>query len=156
MFKYANYWRKLSWLQLFLLVMILLQRNIWFNQNFLSIITLLRQPRIKQDQPWLNKLRPYCFWGCLPFWCLFLLFRMFSFWVHIHFLGLHIIIIHIFGNFGTSVRRSSRSAFGRSTGNDVSGHYKRHYFLFFFLFFFFFFSVVYSSHRRSARIKKHF
>ena len=36
---------------------------------------------------------------------------------------------------GTSVRRSSRSAFGRSTGNDVSGHYKRHYFLFFFLFF---------------------
>ena len=29
---------------------------------------------------------------------------------------------------GTSVRRSSRSAFGRSTGNDVSGHYKRHYF----------------------------
>ena len=29
-----------------------------------------------------------------------------------------------------SVRRSSRSAFGRSTGNDVSGHYKRHYFLF--------------------------
>ena len=36
--------------------------------------------------------------------------------------------------FGTSVRRSSRSAFGRSTGNDVSGHYKRHYFLFFFFF----------------------
>ena len=33
-------------------------------------------------------------------------------------------------SFGTSVRRSSRSAFGRSTGNDVSGHYKRHYFLF--------------------------
>ena len=32
---------------------------------------------------------------------------------------------------GMSVRRSSRSAFGRSTGNDVSGHYKRHYFLFF-------------------------
>ena len=31
--------------------------------------------------------------------------------------------------FGTSSRRSSRSAFGRSTGNDVSGHYKRHYFL---------------------------
>ena len=24
-------------------------------------------------------------------------------------------------------RRSSRSAFGQSTGNDVSGHYKRHY-----------------------------
>ena len=37
--------------------------------------------------------------------------------------------------FGTSVRRSSQSAFGRSTDNDVSGHYKRHYF-FFFLFFF--------------------
>ena len=31
---------------------------------------------------------------------------------------------------GASVRRTSRSAFGRSTGNDVSGHYKRHYFLF--------------------------
>ena len=29
----------------------------------------------------------------------------------------------IFFFFGTSVRRSSRSAFGRSTGNDVSGHY---------------------------------
>ena len=52
---------------------------------------------------------------------------------------------------GMSVRRSSRSAFGRSTGNDVSGHYKRHYFLFSFSFFF---SVVYFSHRRSARIKK--
>ena len=34
--------------------------------------------------------------------------------------------------FGTSVRRSSRSAFGRPTGNNVSGHYKRHYFLSFF------------------------
>ena len=42
--------------------------------------------------------------------------------------------------FGTSVRRSSRSAFGRSTGNDVSGHYKRHYFLFSFFLFFSFFS----------------
>ena len=30
-------------------------------------------------------------------------------------------------HFGTSVRRSSRPAFGRSTGNDVSGHYKHHY-----------------------------
>ena len=45
---------------------------------------------------------------------------------------------------GTSVRRSSRSAFGRSafgrsTGNDVSGRYKRHYF--FFIYFFFFFSL---------------
>ena len=40
-----------------------------------------------------------------------------------------------FWTIGTSVRRSSRSAFGRSTGNDVSGHYKRHYFLFSFLFF---------------------
>ena len=36
---------------------------------------------------------------------------------------------------GMSVRRSSRSAFGWSTGNDVSGHYKHHYFLFFFFFF---------------------
>ena len=35
--------------------------------------------------------------------------------------------------FGTSVRRSSRSAFGRSTGNDVSGHYYRHSFSFLFL-----------------------
>ena len=34
---------------------------------------------------------------------------------------------------GTSVRCSNRSAFGRSTGNDVSGHYKRHSFFFFFL-----------------------
>ena len=51
---------------------------------------------------------------------------------------------------GMSVWRSSRSAFGRSTCNDVSGHYKRHYFLLFFLLF----SVVYFSHRRSARIKK--
>ena len=42
--------------------------------------------------------------------------------------------------FGTSVRRSSRSAFGRSTGNDVSGHYKRHYFFSFFSFVSFFFS----------------
>ena len=61
---------------------------------------------------------------------------------------------------GTSVRRSSRSAFGRLTGNDVSGHYKHHYFLFSFLFSFFFsflfsfFPVVYFSHRRSAPIKK--
>ena len=31
------------------------------------------------------------------------------------------------------------------TGNDIGGHYKRHYFPL---------SVVYSSHRRSARIKK--
>ena len=42
-------------------------------------------------------------------------------------------------DFGTSVWRSSRSAFGRPTGNDVSGHYKRHCFLFFFSFFFFLF-----------------
>ena len=52
---------------------------------------------------------------------------------------------------GTSVQLSSWSAFGRSTGYDVSGHYKRHYFL---LFLFFLLSVVYFSHRRSARIKK--
>ena len=32
---------------------------------------------------------------------------------------------------GTSGQRSSRSAFARSTGNDVSGHYKRHCFPFF-------------------------
>jgi len=52
--------------------------------------------------------------------------------------------------FGTSVRRSSRSAFGRSTGNDVSGHYKRHYFLFFsfFSFFFFFFFFFFFLLRR--------
>ena len=31
---------------------------------------------------------------------------------------------------GTSVQRSSRSAFGRLTGNDVSGHYKHHHFPF--------------------------
>ena len=42
----------------------------------------------------------------------------------------------------------------RSTGNDVSGHYFHRYFLFFFSFFFLFFSVVYFSHRRTARIKK--
>ena len=36
--------------------------------------------------------------------------------------------------FGTSGRRSSWSAFGRSTGKDVSGHFKRHYFLFFLFF----------------------
>ena len=55
--------------------------------------------------------------------------------------------------FGTSVRCSSWSAFGRLTGNNVSGPYKRHSFLFsLFLFFFFFFSVVYFSHRRSAWI----
>ena len=52
---------------------------------------------------------------------------------------------------GTSVRRSSWSAFRRSTGNDVSGHYKRRYFLFSFFFlrhlplkttFFSFFSII--------------
>ena len=43
---------------------------------------------------------------------------------------------------GASVRRSSRSAFGRSTGNDVSGHYKRHYFLFLFFFILFFSSPL--------------
>ena len=34
---------------------------------------------------------------------------------------------------GTSGQRSSRSAFGQSTGNDVSGHYKHHSLPFFFL-----------------------
>ena len=48
-----------------------------------------------------------------------------------------------------SVQGSSRLAFGWSTGNDVSGHYKLHYFVFLF-----FFLVLYSSHRRSAHIKK--
>ena len=32
---------------------------------------------------------------------------------------------------GTSMRHSSWSLFGRSTGNDISGHYKGHSFLFF-------------------------
>ena len=57
------------------------------------------------------------------------------------------------GEIGTSVQCSSRSAFGRPTGNDVSGHYERHFFLFHFPFLFHFFSVVTFSHRRSARIK---
>ena len=54
-------------------------------------------------------------------------------------------------NFGTSVRHSSRSAFGRSTGNDVSGNYFHHSF---FSPPFFFSSVTTFSHKRSARIKK--
>ena len=33
----------------------------------------------------------------------------------------------VYNHFGMSIRRSSRSAFGRSTGNDVSGHYKQRY-----------------------------
>ena len=40
----------------------------------------------------------------------------------------------VYKDIGMSVRRSSRSAFGRSSGNDVSGHYKHHYFLFYLLF----------------------
>ena len=51
---------------------------------------------------------------------------------------------------GTSVQRSSRSAFGRSTGNDVSGHYKWHYFLLVFPVS----SVVYFSHKRRAYFAK--
>ena len=39
---------------------------------------------------------------------------------------------------GTRVRRSSRLPFGRSTGNDISGHYKCHYFIFSLFFFIFF------------------
>ena len=39
-----------------------------------------------------------------------------------------------FVNFGLNMRRSSRSAFTWSTGNDVSGHYKQHSFLFFLFF----------------------
>ena len=53
-------------------------------------------------------------------------------------------------DFGTSGQRSSQSAFGRSTSNDVSGHYKRHYFFLFY----FLFSGIYFSHRRSAQIKR--
>ena len=51
---------------------------------------------------------------------------------------------------GTSVRRSSRSAFGRSTGNDVVATIN----VIIFFSSSFLFSVVYFSHRRSARIKK--
>ena len=51
-----------------------------------------------------------------------------------------------------SGRRSSWSAFGWSTGNDVSGHYKWHYFSLFFSFF----SVLFFSHRRRAQIKNLF
>ena len=35
-------------------------------------------------------------------------------------------------DFGTISRHSSCLAFGRSTGNEVSGHYKCHYFFSFF------------------------
>ena len=50
-------------------------------------------------------------------------------------------------HFGTSVRHSSQSAFERSTGNDVSGHYKRHY-LFFSIFSIFlkYFDKIIQSH----------
>ena len=57
-----------------------------------------------------------------------------------------------FSVFGTSGQRSSRLAFGRVTGNDVSGHYKYHYFLFPLPAFFS--SVPTFSHRWSAWIKK--
>ena len=50
---------------------------------------------------------------------------------------------------GKCVWRSSRSAFCWSTGNNISGHYKRHYFSFPV-----FFSKVYFPHRRRAREKK--
>ena len=43
---------------------------------------------------------------------------------------------------GTSVRRSSLSVFGWSTGNEVSGRYKHHYIINFFPFFIHFFSVA--------------
>ena len=39
----------------------------------------------------------------------------------------------LYSNIGTRMWRSSRSAFRRLTGNDVSGHYKRHSFFFIFL-----------------------
>ena len=45
--------------------------------------------------------------------------------------GVEVSLIH---TFGTSVRRSSRAAFGRSTGNDVSDHYKRNYYIIIFFF----------------------
>ena len=57
------------------------------------------------------------------------------------FVSLFVSILHSVWTFlpiGTSVRRLSRSAFGRLTGNDVSDHY------------FFPFSVMTFSHRRSA------
>ena len=37
--------------------------------------------------------------------------------------------VNLTSTFGKSGRRSSQSAFGRSTGNNVSGHHKDHYFL---------------------------
>ena len=40
-------------------------------------------------------------------------------------------IIACSANIGTSGQRSSWSAFSRSTGKDISGHYKRHSFIFF-------------------------
>ena len=46
------------------------------------------------------------------------------------------------GHIATSMRRSSRSAFRRLTGNDVSGHYKRHYFFLIFIFIFFLFFLL--------------
>ena len=46
----------------------------------------------------------------LPFFCIGKFFSSFQFGD----LGMYI--------FGTSVRRTSRSVFGRPTGNDVSGH----------------------------------
>ena len=46
----------------------------------------------------------------------------------------HLFLLRLW-DIGMSVRRSSRLAFGRSTGNDVSGQYKHHYFLFLFSFF---------------------
>ena len=51
---------------------------------------------------------------------------------------------------GTSGWRSRVSAFGWSTGKDISGHYKHLYFLFFFSRFS---SVPTFSHRRSSRDK---
>ena len=47
---------------------------------------------------------------------------------------------------GTSGQRSSRSAFGRSTGNDVSGHNNRHH-----LFSLVLSSVLYFLHSKSWR-----
>ena len=49
---------------------------------------------------------------------------------------------------GTNVRRSSRSAFGGPTGNNVSGHYKWHY-----LFFFFFLCCLLFSKKECLDLK---
>ena len=58
-----------------------------------------------------------------------------NFWPTLNFIVQFLLLLR--WGFCTSVWHSSRSAFGGSTGNDVSGHYKRHYFLIFFFSFLF-------------------